>query len=243
MFDTILLTSPIPDDVKRKNNITNILSNNCIYYLKFAVSLDPDEDLECKVKIIDANSGKVIEKRRFFNNTSFKFNCENATPFYEDICIISVDYEFPNFSESPFYLKIEIIEFIYKIIDALNTNPQKKNEIYELADKYLTADFKGAINEIGVIGEYIAREFAKKIHNRQVRNFRTALNILINENEIRRKRTNYLYLGSLLWPIYYIRNQKSHPYHKIEFNESTAKIAMENLSAILKYLAKTQFKF
>ncbi len=254
MFKTIVITSPNLDKVEKTNvlYINQGFSKISIYYLKFEAYIDEAKDFECIVRIIDElEHQKVIERKRFFNKASFIFKCKDATSLdikdadVKDVCLIFIEYEFPNFKKSdpPIYLDIEIIEFDSKIIDSMNTKPQIKEDIYDLVDKYLSDDFKGAISEIGTIGEYIAREFAEKIHNKKVGNFRTALNILTNEKKLARKKINYFYLGSLLWPIYYIRNQKSHPYHKIEFDKSTAKIAMENLSSILNYLAKTKFKF
>lgn len=257
MFKTIVTTSPNLDKVEKTNVlfINQGFSKNSIYYLKFEAFIDDVKDFECIVRIRDElEDQKVIERKRFFSKASFMFKCKGATSIEiddediednEDFCLIFIEYEFPNFKKSdpPRYLDIEIIEFDSKIIDSMNTKPQIKEDIYDLVNKYLSDDFKGAINEIGTIGEYIAREFAEKIHNKKVGNFRTALNILTNEKKLTRKKINYFYLGSLLWPIYYIRNQKSHPYHKIEFDKSTAKIAMENLSSILNYLAKTKFKF
>jgi len=187
MLNTINKTSPDPEKVEKKNTlyINQSLSKHSNYYLKFEVIIDSEEDFECIVRIIDElNENNVIEKRRFFNKTSFMFNCIDCTSMKfeefaeedldeveleEDPCIIFIEYEFPNFkkSEMPNYLDIEIIEFDSKLIDSLNTNPKIKEEIYELVDKYLIDDFKGAINEIGIIGEYIAREFSEKIYNKK----------------------------------------------------------------------------
>lgn len=54
---------------------------------------------------------------------------------------------------------------------------------------------------------------------------------------------NYNYIGSLLWPLYYVRNQKLHPYHKINFNRNTADLCFTNLSEIMRYLSEDGIRF
>ena len=53
---------------------------------------------------------------------------------------------------------------------------------------------------------------------------------------------NYNYLGSVLYPIYYIRNQTLHPYSKINIDESIANLLFTNLSSIVDYLDEYQIK-
>ncbi len=53
---------------------------------------------------------------------------------------------------------------------------------------------------------------------------------------------NYNYLGSVLYPLYYIRNQKLHPYSKINFDESIAELLFTNLSMIIDFLNDNRIK-
>ena len=54
---------------------------------------------------------------------------------------------------------------------------------------------------------------------------------------------NYPFIGALLWPLYYVRNQKLHPYSEIEFDKSLCITLLRNLSEIINYLSRNQFKF
>ncbi len=83
---------------------------------------------------------------------------------------------------------------------------------------------------------------AKKL-KKNPKNFRAAINILVSLKMLEHTKINYNYIGSLLWPLYYVRNQKLHPYHKIEFNKYTMDLCFENLNGIIRYLSLKQIRF
>lgn len=213
------------------------------YYLKIDVPNVDDPFIECSVEIFNVmNEEEVIMTHRFFNKECIKFKCENIEPVEEDIYLISIDFDIKNDSESSSYIDVEIIEIKVDMIESLKADPTIKQNIYEVIDKYLNDDFEGAITKAGIIGEHIAKELAKKT-KKIPRDFHTSVNILTNHKMTSRTKINYNYLGSLLWLIYYIRNEKSHPNPKIEFDKSTSDIVIQNFSTIIKYLVKEQKHF
>ena len=64
-----------------------------------------------------------------------------------------------------------------------------------------------------IFGEFIAKELANKIEKKE-RDFNGAINTLTHYNLSEKTKINYNFFGSLLAPIYFVRNQKLHPYSK-----------------------------
>jgi hypothetical protein len=57
--------------------------------------------------------------------------------------------------------------------------------------------------------------------------------VMINDN----------YIGSLLWPLYNVRNEKFHPYHKIKFNKDSSDVCFSKLGELIRYLSENKIKF
>lgn len=140
-------------------------------------------------------------------------------------------------------MHIEIIYTKTDIINNLKTDKEKKEDLYNIIDRYIKDDFKAAISEMGILSEYIAKEVAKKFIKKKPKDFRVAINSLVNKKMSGRVKINYNYIGSLLWPLYYVRNEKSHPYHRIEFNKNTSNLCFSNLSELICYLSSNKVRF
>ncbi|KKM67408.1 hypothetical protein LCGC14_1471400 [marine sediment metagenome] len=102
-------------------------------------------------------------------------------------------------------------------------------------------DYENAINNICIFGEFVAKELSKKINKKNV-DFKTAMNLINNYKMKANTKINYNFLGSVLYPIYYCRNQKLHPYSKIDIDEFLAELLFTNLSSIIDYLEENKIK-
>ena len=69
------------------------------------------------------------------------------------------------------------------------------------------------------------------------------MNALANYTPKGKTKINYNLIGNMLYPIYYFRNQASHPDPIIPLDEKIATVCVVNLSYILQYLSKNQIKF
>lgn len=85
------------------------------------------------------------------------------------------------------------------------------------------------------------KNWLKKLKKKNL-DFRTAINVITNYKMTEKTKINYNYLGSLLFPIHYIRNQKLQPYSKIEFDEFVAELLFINLSRIIDYIWENKIK-
>ena len=102
---------------------------------------------------------------------------------------------------------------------------------------------ENSISDMSILSEYIAKEIAKKITKKEPKDFRASVNALVNKKMSGRVKINYNYIGSLLWPLYYVRNEKSHPYHRIEFDKNTSDLCFKNLSELIRYLSSNKVRF
>ena len=242
---TKILKTIIPVTQNDGGPIALGLRNNTLYYLKaniVPIEAESKKQSECIIKIVNVTDFSQEIQHRFFKKDVCKFPIKNFTPYAEDFCICGLGYNFPNYNNNPKFLFLELTYIRDDLIDNLKTSKEKKEDLYLIIERYLNDDFKGAISDISIFGEYIAKEIAKKT-NKLIKDFRTALNILVNVKMSKQTKINYNYIGSLLWPLYYVRNQKLHPYHKINFNGNTADLCFTNLSEIMRYLSENGVKF
>ena len=238
MIDKRLLTIRL---VEPNIKILTILLLNRNYYIKVYITSPKDEKdtfIPCELNITDYK-GVQIYSNKFYNACIEKFKCEGIETLQDDVCYCIISLEFSTKSNRIFYIELNEIES--KTIDNLNISQNRKQEIYKIIDNYLKENFEDAINNICIFGEFITKELAKKIQNKNME-FRTALNILTNHKMTEKTKINYNYLGSLLYPIYYVRNQKLHPYSKIEFDENIAELVFLSLSRIIDYISENQIK-
>ena len=213
------------------------------FYYFIRVKMAPHKGIEekfisCKLNMTDFDK-KPIFFHKFFNKCIEKFKCERTEPNKNQICLCNISLEVA--SNAGGVLKIELTEIESKTIDNLKMSHNRKEELIRIIDNYVKEDFENAINNICIFGEFITKELARKIKNQNI-DFRNAINILNNHKMTDRTKINYNYLGAILYPIYYIRNQKLHPYGKIEFDENIAELIFSSLSRAIDYLSKNQIK-
>ncbi len=212
------------------------------YCLRMTISDENVEFPECKVRLINFADDKLIFNLNFFEKSIIRFKIDEITAIHGDLCRIKFFHEFPNMDNSPTNVEIDILEIRTDLIKALNISNEKKEQLFKMIDFYLKSDFQSALNILCILSEYIARELALKAKKKRFKDFRSAVEALIHVKEKRRTKINYIYMGSLLYPIYYIRNQKLHPYHRIEFNESTARIVLYNISEVFEHLIEKNIR-
>lgn len=206
------------------------------YCLKMLIYDENVEFPECRVRLINYNDNKMIITHRFFEKGFVRFKIDNITPMYEDFCMIKLYHDFPNLKIPPTYVEMEILEIRADLINPLKISEENKKQLFKMIDFYLNEDFKSALNIMSILSEFFARELAQKAKKKKFNDFGSAVEALVHIDKNRRTKINYIYLGSLLYPIYYIRNQKLHPYHQIEFDESTARMVLFNISELFKHI-------
>ncbi len=155
------------------------------------------------------------------------------------VCLLGLEISDPLDTQ---YLIVAKMSAINKdLIDTLQTSTQRKTELIKLTQRFLTQDYQGAIKEAGIFGEYIAKEFLKKL-KKKFTNFKSAIDCLTNLPKTSRSKINYNYIGNLLHPIYYIRNEAMHPNPEISLNKNTASVVLKNLSGLIKYISINKIK-
>ena len=263
MIEKILISH---QTVMNDNNLKVLVTNmrlNFEYYIKVQIMAIEDiteEFVSCQLRII--NMSKAREElllHKFYNKCSIKFNCVNILPVYNENCWVGIQVAFPLNIECIFL--IELIEIKKYIINELNLEQTRKNELFKIIDSYVKGDYDEAINKMSILGEFIAKELANKIEKKN-RDFRGAINTLTNYNisekkdkDFRgaineltiykiyeKKKINYNFFGSLLTPIYFVRNQKLHPYSKLGFDKSLSEMLFINLSRVIDNLHENQIK-
>ena len=148
----------------------------------------------------------------------------------------SLYLEFPDSQRDTLGIDIEFIQYNHSIVHNLKIEDNKRIQILKAVESYARDKYRESINYICLFSEDIARIFASKT-GKKFKNFRGAVNILCNPEMSRKKKINYNFLGALLWPIYYVRNQQAHSHPKIAFDKSLTEMLLENLTQIVKYLA------
>ena len=229
-------------------SLTTILELGFEYILKVYILIgeeSKDKFSECDVKITNL-SGKKDEffHHKFLNNCNVRFECDNIKPIIENYCLCELFYTFPKCPHDPgILIDTNILKIDNKLIDSLVTSTNRRKELYDIIDRFVNEDYKGTVGDVGIFGEYIAREFAKKAKRKNYKDFGSAVDALTHHKMSQRSKINYVYIGSLLWPLYYIRNQKLHPYQKIEFNAELAEFTIKCLAEIIKYLGVNNIPF
>lgn len=222
-------------------------SFNNLYYLELEINRPSDD----KRKQIEGSYSirNIYGVRKTFINEKFlniikrrivkKEEPEKPLDMDYKVCLLGLGISDPLDTQ---YLIIAKMSAINKdLIDTLLTSTQRKTELIDLTHRFLTQDYQGAIKEAGIFGEYIAKELLKKL-KKQFTNFNSAVKCLTNLPKTSRSKINYNYIGNLLHPIHYIRNEAMHPNPKISLNEITASIVLKNLSGLIKYISINQIK-
>lgn len=243
MIEKILTSHRMVVDPLSK--MVTIMRLNFEYYLK--VQIIPVEDLteefvSCETKVLNiSDRTEELLHHKFYNKCSIKFNCVNIKPASgsNEYCWVAIILEFPPDTECLFF--IELIEIEKNIIEDLNLTQTRKTELYKIIDSYLKEDYEEAINKMCIFGEFIAKELANKIEKKD-RDFNGAINTLSHYNLSEKAKINYNFFGSLLTPIYFVRNQKLHPYSKLDFDISLSEMLFINLSSIIDNLNENQIK-
>ncbi len=235
---------------KEEVNLTTILTLGFEYILKAYISIEEEINKgkfsECDVKIINFSLMKEeFFHHKFLNKCNVRFNCDNIIPIKDkNIGLCKLYYTFPKYPHDPgTIIYTNILKINNKLVDSLNTSTKRRKELYDIIDRFIKEDYKGTVGDIGIYGEYIARELAKKAKKKKFKDFRSAVEALTHHEMSQSSKINYVYIGSLLWPIYYIRNEKLHPYQKIEFNEDLAWFTIKCLTEIIKYLGVNNIPF
>lgn len=216
------------------------------YYLKIKAGI-PDDYKELfplgKVLIYSSDDKEIILDHRFLIKDTIRFECKEIKTYKENLCCAALSYDFPEFKEDwGFITFIEIRKVNLDKVEKLKTKLEKKQEIYKIIDRYLKEDYIGALSDIGVFAEYIAFEIARKVIKKS-KNFRSAVDHLCHYKASKKTKINYNYIGSLLWPLYYVRNQKSHAYPLIELNEEVSFTIFTVFSEIIRYLSENEINF
>ena len=228
-------------EIEPNIEILTVLYSDLYYFLRVRISsekVNREKFIPCEINITDLEEEPIFF-HKFFNKCNEKFKCEGTEPGKKQMRVCTIFLKFS--PETGGILHIELTEIESKTIDNLKMSQNRKEELNRIIDNYVKQDFENAINNICIFGEFITKELARKIKNQNV-DFRNAINILNNHKMTEKTKINYNYLGSILYPIYYIRNQKLHPYGKIEFDENIAELIFNSLSRAIDYLSKNQIK-
>ncbi len=220
------------------------LNTSLDYYLKIEAAIPEDyKDFPPgKVVIFDSDDQEILFERRFLISDSFQFDFKDLS--YEENLCSTLTYNYSEYKEDwGFITFIELYKINTDMVDKLKTTFVKKKEIHEIIKRYLREDYLGALSDIGILAEYIAFAFDKKLKDKNCNDFRSAVNKLCNFKPSNKTKINYNYVGSLLWPLYYVRNQKSHAYPLIELNDRVASTIFTVFSEMIRYLSVSEIHF
>lgn len=221
---------------------------NNVYYLELEIiqpKSDKRKQIEGKYRIENVIGGRnTIIEEKFLKSIKKRIvkKEEPEKPLDKDHkeCLLNLEISDP--LDRKYFIQAKMSVINKDLIDTLLTSTQRKTELIDLTHRFLTHDYQGAIKEAGIFGEYIAKEFLKKL-KKQFTNFKSAVNCLTNLPKTSRSKINYNYIGNLLHPIYYVRNEAMHPNPEISLNKITASIVLKNLSGLIKYISINQIKF
>ncbi len=228
-------TSPIVFPFRYRENSVNFIKirvhpkNNTQY-----------KQFECLLKVNEKIKDKgIIEGHpiKFFNNHVIEWMSSLPTEQIQGEALLSL--EFPNCEYKKLGVDCEIIAFSNSMMNALKIGNEKIINLKRAVELYVKDNYRDSINIIGNIGELLAKNLSLKITD-NVKNFRDALHQLSNENKTQKKKYNYAFLSSQLWPIYYVRNEQAHPNPKIYFDKSINETLLKNLEQVIKYLASNK---
>lgn len=223
-------------------------SFNNVYYLELEIIpplSDKRKQIEGSYKIVYIYSGrKTFVDERFLNSIKKRIvkKEEPKKPLDLDskICLLGLEISDPLDTQYLIRAKMSVIN--KELIDSLLTSNVKKKDLIDLTERFLKQDYKTAIKEAGIFGEYIAKQFLKKL-KLEFKSFKSAVNHLSHLKKTNRMKINYKLIGNLLHPIYYIRNEAMHPNPEIPMDETAASLVLTNLSGLITYLSVNQIKF
>ena len=203
----------------------------------------PDEDYiktNFHLKIYDLGGYKQLLNEKFYDELTKKFGISQE---YLDGSHAQLICE--NISGNPTYTHINIYSINKLRINKLKFPSNQKRTLKGIIYNFIShkIGYRQVINEISILGEYIARELASKLKGRPFLDFGTAIDALSHHKMKKQGKINYTFLGALLWPLYYIRNQALHPYHKIGFSSHLAETLLHNLIEIVDYLIAKKISF
>ena len=226
---------------------------NLKYYIKiliFPIAIDiKDIHVDAIVEIKDViGNQEIFYKKKFYDELSDNFLRKRSTDldikkeieFLHELCFINFKILKPK--KKVYFMSFEKSCINTNLLESLKTSKEKIDLLYYIAEQYLREDYKPVITEIGKFGEYLTKTFLKKIKCK-FSNFKPGVDFLANYKPKGTTKINYNFIGNMLYPIYYFRNQASHPDPIIPLDEKTATACIENLSCILQYLSKNQIKF
>jgi len=144
-------------------------------------------------------------------------------------------------------LNIKIVEINSENLEILKLSNEKIEEVITIIEKYYNGNEMDTTRDICVYSEFITQKLIEKIEKKKVvgMKFQNMVNKLCNIEKEKYK-YNYSYLGSMLYPIYFLRNELQHGIQQnknIEINKNHTQIIFNLFIEILKYLAKEQISF
>lgn len=244
MIDTIIRYQNILSPNKTEEFFFLLLPHTVDVRYFLDISISTEKQVGCEIVIRDKDK-KIILENKFFNTCKIPFTTERSEPSQEGLIFANLQLKLLNF-ENPVFFFLEIIEIQDFFIEPLKCSEERKNDLKKIINSYLkpeSDDYTGGIEKICIFGEYLAKEFAKKAKGKSFKEYRAAVNALCNHKMSKRSKINYPYIGSLLWPLYYVRNQKLHPYSIIIFNRRLAETMLSILTQILHYIVDKGFSF
>ncbi len=221
---------------------------NNVYYLELEIIpplSDKRKQIEGKYKIAYIyGDQKTFIDERFLNSIKKrvvkKKDPEQPLDIDYKVCLLCLEISDPLDAQYLIRAKMSVIN--KELIDSLLTSNVKKKDLIALTERFLKQDYKTAIKEAGIFGEYIAKQFLKKLKKKYV-SYSSAVNHLSNLKKTNRMKINYKLIGNFLHPIYFIRNEAMHPSSEIPMDETTASLVLTNLSGLITYLSINQIKF
>jgi len=204
-------------------------------------------DSRVRIKSVLGNKATVYQKKFYnelkdnfireqVNNSNSKIDPKNP----QDLCILHVTILNPK--RELYFVYLEKSYLDNHLIDSLKTTKENKNQLIYIGELFLKESFRPVIAEIGKFGEYLTKQFVKKL-KQKFSTFKSGVNSLANYKTTGKTKINYTFIGNMLYPIYYLRNQASHPEPEIPLEKKTALVSIENLSYILRYISRNQIKF
>jgi hypothetical protein len=158
----------------------------------------------------------------------------------QEFCILHLQILNPK--EELYFVYLEKSYLDNHLIDSLKAKKENKNQLIYIGELFLQESFRPVIAEIGKFGEYLTKQFVKKL-KRRFSTFYSGVNSLANYKPKGKTKINYNFIGNMLYPICYLRNQASHPDPQIPLGKKAALVSIENLSHILRYISQNQIKF
>ena len=211
---------------------------NKVYYLELEI-IHPFDDnrkqIEGSYSILN-----IYSKQERFINEKFlngikrrivkKAESEIEHDFDYKVCLLGLRISDP--LDTSYLIRAEMSEINKDLIDSLLTSNERKKDLIGLTERFLKQDYKTAIKEAGIFGEYIAKQFLKKLKKKFV-SYSSTVSYLSHLKKTNKMKINYKLIGNFLHPIYYIRNEAMHPNPEIPMDKTTASLVLTNLSGLI----------